>query len=227
MNEKQTRKDKTTSLMLEHDYYQQGHQYIFGIDEAGRGPMAGPLVAAAVCLPLDDIEHVLEVLKGVKDSKKMTRRQRENAVDAIQSIALAWGVGEVSAQEIPTIGNMTTVTYTAMHRALNNAFTDMISQPDVLFVDYLTLPDYDAIPQESLVKGESKSLSIAAASVLAKVYRDNQMIAYAQDYPDYGFDKHKGYITKAHRAALEHYGPCPIHRTNYAPVQAAYQRHNT
>lgn len=210
--------------MREREYYEQGHRYIFGLDEAGRGPMAGPLVAAAVCLPLDDIDTLRKTLKGVKDSKEMTRLQREKAFGLIQETALAWGIGEVAASEMPIIGNMTTVTYRAMHRALDNAFNDMITEPDVLLVDYLTLPGYDDTIQESLVRGESLSLSIAAASVLAKVYRDNKMIAYAEQYPDYGFDKHKGYITSAHKAALEIHGPCDIHRLNYAPVQKAKQR---
>jgi len=210
--------------MREREYYEQGHRYIFGLDEAGRGPMAGPLVAATVCLPLDDIDTLRKTLKGVKDSKKMTRLQREKAFGLIQETALAWGIGEVAASEMPAIGNMTTVTYRAMHRALKNAFNDTITEPDVLLVDYLTLPGYNDTIQESLVRGESLSLSIAAASVLAKVYRDNKMVEYAKQYPDYGFDKHKGYITPAHKAALRMHGPCEIHRLNYAPVQKAKQK---
>lgn len=224
MNEKQKRRDKTTSPMREREYYEQGHRYIFGLDEAGRGPMAGPLVAATVCLPLDDIVSLVQTLKGVKDSKKMTRLQREKAFDKIKETALAWGIGEVAASEMPVIGNMTTVTYIAMQRALENAFTDTIPEPDVLLVDYLTLPGYDDTIQESLTRGESLSLSIAAASVLAKVHRDSKMIEYAKEYPDYGFEKHKGYITSAHQTALRTYGPCEIHRLNYAPVQKARQK---
>lgn len=224
MREKQKRRDKTTSPMREREYYEQGHRYIFGLDEAGRGPMAGPLVAATVCLPLDNIDSLLETLKGVKDSKKMTQLQREKAFGIIQDTALAWGIGEVPASDMPIIGNMTTVTYIAMQRALNNAFNDKITEPDVLLVDYLTLPGYDDTIQESLVRGESLSLSIAAASVLAKVYRDTKMVAYADLYPDYGFEKHKGYITSAHQEALRVHGPCEIHRQNYAPVIKAKQQ---
>ena len=219
---KQTKDD--TSPVYAYQYYEQGHHYIFGLDEAGRGPMAGPLVAATVCLPLDNIDKLKETLKGVRDSKQMTRLQRERTYDIIKETALAWGIGEVAASEMPDIGNMTLVTYKAMYRALNNAFTDTIPKPDVLLVDYLTLPNYDKALQESLTKGESKSLSIAAASVLAKVYRDNKMIAYAEQYPEYGFEKHKGYITKAHKAALYKYGACEIHRFNYAPVQLTRQK---
>lgn len=210
--------------MLELTYRKQGFRYIFGIDEAGRGPMAGPLVAATVCLPLDDFESLREKLKGVKDSKEMTLRQRERAFDLIQDVALAWGIGEVSADEMPIINNMTLVTIKAMQRALDNAFNDEITEPDILLVDYLHLPGYDDVHQESLTRGENKSLSIAAASVLAKVHRDRLMVEFAEQFPDYGFEKHKGYITAAHKSALSEYGPCEIHRKNYAPVKIAIQR---
>jgi ribonuclease HII len=210
--------------MLEQTYRKQGFRYIFGIDEAGRGPMAGPLVAATVCLPLDDFESLRETLKGVKDSKEMTFRQRERAFDLIQEVAITCGIGEVTADEMPIIGNMTIVTIKAMQRALEAAFTDKITKPDILLVDYLHLPDYDDVPQESLTRGENQSLSIAAASVLAKVYRDRKMIEFAEKFPAYGFEKHKGYITAAHKSALFEYGPCEIHRTNYSPVQLATQR---
>lgn len=223
MSDKIQRKDVTASHMLERAYYEQGYRHIFGLDEAGRGPMAGPLVAAAVCLPLDDLGALRETLKGVKDSKKMTRLQREKASEVIKETALTWGIGEVAASEMPAIGNMTYVTYHAMHRALNNAFTDTIHEPDVLLVDYLELPGYSETIQESLTRGESLSLSIAAASVLAKVHRDKLMIEFGEQYPDYGFEKHKGYITVAHKAALRLYGPCAIHRFNYAPVQKVKQ----
>jgi ribonuclease HII len=209
--------------MLELTYRERGFRYIFGIDEAGRGPMAGPLVAATVCLPLGDFESLQEKLKGVKDSKEMTFRQRERAFELIREVALTWGIGEVSAHEISLIGNMTLVTIKAMQRALDNAFNDEITRPDILLVDYLHLPDYDDVPQESLTRGENQSLSIASASVLAKVYRDRKMIKFAEKYPDYGFERHKGYITAAHKSALYEYGPCEIHRTNYAPVQLAKQ----
>lgn len=210
--------------MLELTYRKQGFRYIFGIDEAGRGPMAGPLVAATVCLPLDDFESLREKLKGVKDSKEMTLRQREIAFDTIQDMALTWGIGEVAAHEMPKINNMTLVTIKAMQRALDNAFNDEITRPDILLVDYLHLPGYDDVQQESLTRGENKSLSIAAASVLAKVHRDRKMVEFAEQFPDYGFEKHKGYITAAHKAALNEHGPCEIHRTNYTPVRLAGQR---
>jgi ribonuclease HII len=209
--------------MLEQSYHDKDFRYLFGVDEAGRGPMAGPLVAATVCLPIEDLDNLREKLKGVKDSKQMTARQREKAADKIKEVALTWGIGEVSAAEMPIIGNMTLVTIKAMHRALKAAFTESIPKPDVLLVDYLHIPDFDGIPQESLIRGEDQSLSIAAASILAKTYRDKQMLEYAKQYPDYGFEKHKGYATAAHMAALNLHGPCEIHRFNYAPVQNAKQ----
>lgn len=210
--------------MLEQNYHDKGYHYLFGVDEAGRGPMAGPLVAATVCLPLDDLPALVEKLRGVKDSKQMTVRQREKAADKIKEVALAWGIGEVAAEEMPIIGNMTLVTLKAMRAALDAAFTPAIPKPDVLLVDYLHIPDFPGIQQESLVQGENKSLSIAAASVLAKVYRDRKMLEYAKEYPEYGFENHKGYGTIAHMKALMQHGPSPIHRLNYAPVQLAMQK---
>jgi ribonuclease HII len=210
--------------MLEQSYRDKGFRYLFGVDEAGRGPMAGPLVAATVCLPLDDLPNLLEKLKGVKDSKQMTPRQREPAADKIKEVALAWGIGEVPAVEMPIIGNMTLVTLKAMRAALDAAFNHAIPKPDVLLVDYLVIPDFTGIPQESLIRGEDQSLSIAAASVLAKVYRDKKMLEYAKEFPVYGFEKHKGYATAAHMSALLTHGPSPIHRLNYAPVALAKQR---
>jgi len=213
------RKDRTASLMLERTYQEQGYQYLFGIDEAGRGPMAGPLVAAAVCLPLDNFDTLRETLKGVKDSKQMTHRQRVKAADMIREVAITWGIGEVSATEISEINQMTEVTLLAMRRAVEDAVRREEIMPQVLLVDYYRLPWIEEIPQESLKQGETHSLSIAAASVLAKTYRDAMMVKYAVDYPKYGFEKHKGYPTAAHQAALRQYGVTDIHRRNYAPVK--------
>ncbi|MEO0596005.1 MAG: ribonuclease HII [Chloroflexota bacterium] len=230
MSDKIPRKHKTASCMLEAKYLAQGYQHIIGIDEAGRGPMAGPLVAGAVCLPLDDIDALKEALKGVKDSKEMTRNQREDAFTRIQETALAWGIGSVDAHEMPQVGNMTQVTYLAIKRAVTQAIDNgAITKPDVLLIDYLKLPadDYDGIPQEAIKHGEKHSLSIAAASVLAKVYRDERMREYAEQYSEYGFDQHKGYPTKAHRLALQTYGATPIHRVNYRPVQDAIEARNS
>lgn len=205
--------------MLERNYYEQGYRAIFGIDEAGRGPMAGPLVAGAVCLPLDDSAALIEKLKGVKDSKQMTPRQRERASQQIQEVALAWGIGSVEAHEIPQVGNMTQVTLEAMRRALLDAEQRSGIKADFLLIDYYKYPYFPEEHQKPLTKGDTLSLCIAAASVLAKVYRDDLMLEYAKKYPVYEFDTHKGYPTPAHLAALEQYGACAIHRTNYAPVQ--------
>ncbi len=219
MSDPLPRKDRTASLMLERKYQEQGYAHLFGLDEAGRGPMAGPLVAAAVCLPLNDLDGLRETLRGVKDSKQMTPRQRVVAAEAIRANALAWGIGEVSAREISEVNQMTTVTLLAMRRALDDALRRAEIMPQLLLVDYYHLPGYDDIPQESLKQGENRSLSIAAASVLAKTHRDAKMIEYALQYPEYGFDKHKGYPTRAHTAALRKHGVTEIHRRNYAPVQ--------
>lgn len=203
---------------------EQGYKHIFGLDEVGRGPMAGPLVAAAVCLPLAD-PNLLDRLKGVKDSKQMTERQRENAVDAIQATALAWGIGQVAAKEMSEISNMTEVTLTAMERALNSAQEQNGVQADFLMIDYYNVPFFDTDKQDAIKKGDMLSLSIAAASVLAKVHRDQLMADYAQKWPDYGFERHKGYPTAAHCKLLDQLGPTPIHRPNYARVKAALLAH--
>ncbi len=207
--------------MLETKHYKAGHQLIYGIDEAGRGPMAGPLVAAAVCLPLARTDELPDLLKGVKDSKQMTVRQREAAYETIQDVALAWGIGAVYAHEMPKINNMTRVTYRAMERALDDAQERSDLTPDFLMIDYLLLPSFDPDRQQALKKGDTLSLSIAAASVLAKVWRDRYMIKMSKQYPGYGFERHKGYITKAHKAALREHGICEIHRLNYTPVVRA------
>lgn len=206
--------------MFETTYYEKGFRNIFGIDEAGRGPMAGPLVAGAVCLPLDD-PALVEKIKGVKDSKQMTRLQRERAAEKIKVVSRAWGIGAVNADEMAHIGNMIQVTLEAMRRALEDAKQRSNIEPDFLLIDYYHVPFFPKEQQEAITKGDTLSLTIAAASVLAKVYRDNLMVEYAKEYPHYGFDQHKGYPTAAHQAALAKHGPCAIHRKNYAPVQKA------
>ena len=203
--------------MLEIKYYDLGYRHIIGLDEAGRGPMAGPLVAGAVCLPLDDPDLEGKI-KGVKDSKQMTPRQRKLAVEKIQNVSLAWGIGLVDAHEMASVGNMTQVTLEAMRRALEDACQRSAIQADFLLIDYYKVPFFPPEQQESFTRGDTLSLSIAAASVLAKVYRDNLMDDYAKKYPQYGFDKHKGYPTAAHQEALAKHGICAIHRTNYVPV---------
>ncbi len=188
---------------IEDSFYAQGIQILCGVDEAGRGPLAGPVCAAAVILPphLD--------IPGLNDSKKLSDKKRRELAPLIREQALAWGVGFASEQEIDEI-NILQATFRAMKRAL-----DQLSlRPELALIDGNRETDF-GIPVQTVVKGDSLSANIAAASVLAKVSRDDVMLALAQEYPQYGFDIHKGYGTRAHYAALEQYGPCPIHRRTF------------
>ncbi len=218
MQKKKRRRDRTASLKHERKYYELGYRYIFGIDEVGRGPWAGPVAAGAVCLPLAraDLSHVL---KGVRDSKEMTPLQRMRLAQIIQETALAWGIGSASAEEIDALG-IDRATRRAMERALASAVERYPLQPYILFLDDVLLPEMNHIHQVSMVSGDKRSLSIASASVIAKVWRDAYMDDMANQFPAYGFHEHKGYGTAAHQAALMAYGPTPIHRRTYRPVQA-------
>ena len=177
--------------------------YICGIDEAGRGPLAGPVVAAAAVLPKDCQIFYLN------DSKKLSEKKRDLLFDEIKEKAVAYGIGIVSPQVIDEI-NILQATYEAMRQAISQL--NVI--PEILLNDAVTIPGVD-IMQVPIVKGDAKSVSIAAASILAKVTRDRTMMEYDQIYPEYGFAKHKGYGTAAHIAALKEYGPCPIHRRTF------------
>lgn len=177
--------------------------YICGIDEAGRGPLVGPVVAGAVVLPKD-----CEILY-INDSKKLTEKKREELYEVIMEQALAVGVGMASAQRIDEI-NILQATYEAMREAVHN----LGITPDILLNDAVTIPQLD-IPQEPIVKGDARSISIGAASIIAKVTRDRLMAEFDQAYPGYGFAAHKGYGTKAHIAALRRLGPCEIHRKTF------------
>ena len=178
-------------------------QPLCGVDEAGRGPLAGPVVAAAVILP-EGIE-----LPGVNDSKKITEKKREGLFDFVKEHALAYGIGQASEQEIDEI-NILQATFLAMRRAV-----EALQLPaDFALVDGNRIQGLD-IPAETVIGGDGKVLSIAAASILAKVTRDRYMREMAQTYPEYGFEKHKGYGTKAHYAAIEQYGICPLHRKTF------------
>lgn len=176
---------------------------ICGIDEAGRGPLAGPVVAGAVILPKD-----CSILY-LNDSKQVSASRREELFKEIQEKAVACAVGIVSPQRIDEI-NILQATYEAMHQAVEG----LKVVPDLLLVDAVTIP---AMPmkQVGIVKGDSKSVSIAAASILAKVTRDRMMVEYDSIYPEYGFAKHKGYGSKMHIEAIQEYGPCPIHRRTF------------
>ncbi len=212
-----SRRNLTASLKHEHEIYAQGCRHVFGLDEAGRGPWAGPVAAGAVCLPLERAD-LGKLLGGVRDSKQMTPRQRAQLVGQIQAVALAWGVGSASNQEIDQVG-IVPATRLAIRRALEAALAQVNFQPDCLLLDAMLWPEMAHIPQVSLVGGDARSLSIAAASVLAKVWRDEYMVECDKALPQYGFAAHKGYGTARHRAALELYGPSPLHRCSFEPVR--------
>ncbi len=178
-------------------------EYICGIDEAGRGPLAGPVVAGAVILPKDcDILYI-------NDSKKLSAKKRDELFDEIQEKAIAVGVGVVSSEQIDQI-NILQATYEAMRLAIK----DLGIMPDILLNDAVTIPQVN-VPQVPIVKGDAKSVSIAAASIIAKVTRDRMMQVYDEKYPEYGFAAHKGYGSAAHMESIRTYGPCPIHRRTF------------
>lgn len=213
MPKKSPNTNRTASLTYEYQYWESGCHRIVGLDEAGRGTWAGPVSAGAVCLPLERGD-LSKVLAGVRDSKQMTPRQRGILVERIKEVATTWGVGSASSEEIDEFG-IVPATKLAMKRALEMTRV----QPDCLFLDSLAWPEVN-LPQISLVKGDSRSLSIAAASVVAKVWRDEYMRELDKQYPQYGFAVHKGYGTARHHAALKQYGPCAIHRMTFAPLRA-------
>lgn len=187
----------------EHNAYQHGFTAVCGIDEAGRGPLAGPVCAAAVLLP----EGL--VIDGLNDSKKLSEKKRELLFPVIEENALAFGIGFADEKEIDEI-NILQATFLAMRRA----FDAMQRRCDYVLVDGNRMPPMP-VPGETVVKGDAKSPSIAAASILAKVSRDRVMLEYAKQYPEYQFEKHKGYGTKAHVEALHAFGPSPIHRRTF------------
>ena len=186
--------------------------HLAGIDEAGRGSWAGPVTAGAVVLPVD--ENLLTRLPGVRDSKRMTSRQRAIWSIEIKSVSLAWGIGFASSEEIDAIG-IVPATRIAMKRALEN----LGITPQHLLIDALFLREL-MVPQTALIKGDGRSLSIAAASVLAKTSRDAFMVDLDGQYPGYEFWRHKGYGTRIHREALLSLGPCLVHRWTYKPIKA-------
>lgn len=212
-----SKRSKAASLTHERHYLRAGCRCIVGIDEVGRGPLAGPVAAAAVALPLDR-NDLSKLLSGVRDSKAMSTSQRESVDGTIKALALAWGIGCSSAEEIDRLG-IVAATKTAMQRALEQALAKSDFQPDCLFLDYMLWPERRDIPQVSIVDGDKHSLSIACASVIAKVWRDARMRALDAVFPQYGFARHKGYGTDAHRRALRRYGPCTEHRRSFAPVR--------
>jgi ribonuclease HII len=199
------------TLQFEQTFWAAGLPAVAGIDEAGRGCLAGPVAAAAVILP--ENEKIARTLHLIKDSKQLVAEERESAREVIERSSLSWGVGCADNLEIDSLG-IVLATQLAIWRALEH----LTIMPDHLLVDYLVLPDLP-IPQTRLVKGDARSLSIAAASILAKTHRDALMIANATYYPEYGFDQNKGYGTAYHRDAIKSLGPCPLHRMSFAPMR--------
>lgn len=180
-----------------------GYKAICGVDEAGRGPLAGPVCAAAVILPPNTI------IDGVNDSKKLTEKKRETLFDVIKETAVSYCIAYASVEEIESI-NILNATMLAMKRAVEG----LEVKADYAMIDGNKMPPID-IDGETIVKGDAKSMSIACASILAKVSRDRLLYEYAKEYPQYQFDKHKGYGTVAHREAILEYGPCPYHRMSF------------
>lgn len=191
---------------IEHELRIDGAKHIAGIDEAGRGPLAGPVVAACVILKQD------AVIPGINDSKQLSSGKRDYLFDRIRESAESFGIGIASAKEIDEIN-----IYQAAKKAMVRAVAKLDVQPDYLLIDAMELPL--AIPQTSLIKGDARSNSIAAASILAKVTRDRMMSDFDQVYPGYDFASHKGYGTKAHLEAIERLGTCPEHRMTFAPLK--------
>ena len=189
---------------IEEKLYEEGSTFICGIDEAGRGPLAGPVVVSAVIMPKDSM------IEGVNDSKKVSEKKREKLYDEITSSAIAWGVGIIDQKEIDEINILQ-----ATKKALTMAVQSLEVKPDLILVDALRDIDTLGIPYQSIIKGDAKCYSIAAASIIAKVTRDRIMRQWDEIYPQYGFEKHKGYGTAAHIAAIKEYGPCVLHRKTF------------
>jgi len=202
---------KKPTLEYEKQLWGAGFRIVAGLDEAGRGAWAGPVYAAAVVLPTDT--RMVNLLNGVRDSKRMTPLQRNRWRGCIQSASISWTIGSATHEEIDKLG-IVPATCLAMRRAID----EMMYKPTYLLVDYIEISNC-ACPQISLTKGDCRSLSIAAASVLAKTARDAYMVELDQRFPGYGFARHKGYGTRQHRTALAELGPCPVHRYSFRPIK--------
>ena len=189
---------------IEEEIYNTGVETICGIDEAGRGPLAGPVVVATVIMPRDSF------IEGVNDSKKVSEKKRELLYEQITNEAIAWGVGIIDQKEIDRINILN-----ATKEGLTTAIKNLEVKPDRIIVDALKGIDTLGIPYTSIIKGDAKCYSIAAASIIAKVTRDRIMRQWDEIYPQYGFEKHKGYGTAMHMQAIREYGLCPLHRRSF------------
>ena len=190
-------------LLFERELWSSGKRFVAGVDEVGRGPLAGPVVTAAVILPEDFC------LLGVDDSKKLTPKKRDELFDQIKEAALCWAIGRREPERIDEINILN-----ATKEAMADAILSLSIKPDHVLIDAVKLPALD-IPQTSLIKGDSRSVSIAAASIIAKVTRDREMEQMARIWPGYAFESNKGYGTAAHYEGLNKLGPCPIHRKTF------------
>ena len=189
---------------MEKELYQKGFQTIAGIDEAGRGPLAGPVVVAGLIMPKDSM------IEGVNDSKKVSEKKREKLYDLILEEAISYSVAVIGQDCIDDINILN-----ATKQGVSTVVEELDVRPDLILVDALTHIDTKGIPYDSIIKGDAKCYCIAAASILAKVTRDRIMRQWDEIYPQYGFAKHKGYGTAAHIAAIKEYGLCPIHRRSF------------
>ena len=189
---------------IEEELYTQGANLICGIDEAGRGPLAGPVVVATAIMPRNSM------IEGVNDSKKVLEKKREKLYDLITDEAIAYGVGIIDQKEIDRINILN-----ATKEGLTMAVKELNPKPDLIIVDALSKIDTDGIPYKSIIKGDAKCYSIACASIIAKVTRDRIMRQWDEVYPQYGFIKHKGYGTASHISAIKEYGLCPLHRLSF------------
>jgi len=203
---------QTPDLSFEESFWKAGILSIAGIDEAGRGCLAGPVTAAAVILPRS--QDLPDLFSGIQDSKRLSKEAREREQKVIEKNSLDWGVGYASNLEIDQYGIVP-----ATRLAVSRALVELNKQPEHLLVDYIVLPD-NSLPQTRLVKGDARSLSIAAASILAKTHRDALMVSLAEKYPAYDLGSNKGYGTAAHREAIQKFGPTPLHRMSFAPIRS-------
>jgi len=204
-------KEQIDMLQFEKEYISQGKKLVAGIDEAGRGPLAGPVVVASVIMPMDNI------IEGINDSKKLSEKKRNLLFEKIKEVALAYHIEVIDEKVIDEINILN-----ATKLGMKNCIDKLSLVPDVVLIDAVKI-DSD-VQTVSIIKGDAKSYSIAAASILAKVYRDNMMLQYDKEYPIYNFAKHKGYGTKAHIDTIKQHGICPIHRRTF--VKNFYEHKN-